>query len=44
MTAASNDFVKEWSQHFKPNECKKTSTYKTKTISYKTKEKHNLPL
>ena len=22
MTAAINDFVKEWSQHFKPNECK----------------------
>ena len=41
MTAAINDFVKEQSQHFKPNKCKKTSTLQLRKLS---NEKHNLPL
>ena len=40
MTAAINDFVKEWSQHFKPNECKNINLEVIKL----SKEKHKLPL
>ena len=38
MTAAFNDFVKEWSQHFKPNECKNINLEAIKLCN----EKHNL--
>ena len=40
MTAAINDFVKKWSQHFKPNEGKNINPEAIKL----SKEKHNLPL
>ena len=40
MTAEINDFVEEWSQHFKPNECKNINVEIIKTR----KQKLNLPL
>ena len=39
MTAAIDDFVEEWSQHFKPNECKNFNLEAIKL----SEEKQNLP-
>ena len=40
MTAAINDFVEEWSQHFKPSESENINL----EVINLCKEKHNLPL